>query len=87
MNIQIVGYIAAFLTTFAFLPQVIRTVKTKSTEDLSLVMFSMMELGMILWLVYGWNVGDKPLIYANSIASIFGMIILYYKLKEVFSKK
>jgi MtN3 and saliva related transmembrane protein len=86
-GIEILGFVAATLTTAAYIPQVIRTIKTKSTEDLSLAMFSMMFTGMVCWMVYGFLIDNKPLIIANIIASGLSFIILFYKLREVFSNK
>ncbi len=86
-NIEILGFVAATLTTAAYIPQVIRTLKTKSTEDLSLLMFSMMFTGMVCWMIYGYFIHNNPLIISNTIASGLSFIILYYKLKEVFTKK
>jgi len=58
--IEVIGLIAAFLTTTAFFPQVIKTVKTKSTGDLSLPMYTLMFTGTLSWLVYGLLKGDLP---------------------------
>lgn len=53
-----VGSIAAILTTFAFLPQVVRVVKTKDTESIALGMYVMQVIGIALWLVHGVHIGD-----------------------------
>ena len=62
--IESIGYIAAFLTTAAFVPQVYRVMKTKSTKDLSIVTFSMLFVGVILWAIYGFILNDLPIIIA-----------------------
>ena len=77
----ILGLVAACLTTFSFLPQVIKVVKTKHTKDLSLLMYSIISVGIILWLVYGLIIMDIPLIFANAISLVFTATILVYKLK------
>jgi lactoylglutathione lyase len=79
---DIVGFIAASLTTFAFLPQAIKTWKTKSTGDLSPVMYSVLVTGIICWLVYGIIIVNWPMIFANSVTLSFSSVILYYVLKN-----
>lgn len=80
---DIIGLLAAFLTTTAFFPQVIKTVKTKSTGDLSLPMYSLMFAGTVSWLVYGLMKGDLPVTLANSVSSLASFVIFYYKIREV----
>lgn len=77
----IIGLLAATCTTFSFLPQAIKVIKTKHTKDLSLVMYSVFTLGVFLWLVYGMLVGDIPLIIANIITFLFAATILVMKIK------
>ncbi len=77
----IIGLAAAFCTTFSFLPQAIKVIKTKQTKDLSLVMYSVFTTGVLLWLMYGISVNDIPLIIANSITLIFALIILIMKIR------
>ena len=76
-----IGSIAAILTTFAFLPQVVRLVKTKDTESIALGMYVMQVIGIALWLAHGFHIGDLPLILANSVSFLLSGIILIYKLK------
>jgi MtN3 and saliva related transmembrane protein len=78
---DIVGLLGAFFTTASFVPQALRVVKTKSTQDLSFGMFSMMTAGIICWLFYGLSKNDLPLILANTVSLVLSMIILAYKLK------
>ena len=77
----IIGLVAASLTTFAFLPQSIRAIKTKHTKDISLPMLIMIEIGVVVWIVYGSLISDIPLLAANSISFIFVTITLVLKLK------
>ena len=79
--ITILGFVAAFFTTFALLPQGLRAIKTKHTKDLSLPMVIMMEAGIILWLVYGIIINDMPLVFANGVGTVFATINLVMKLK------
>jgi len=64
----VIGLVAASLTTFAFLPQSIRAIKTKHTKDLSLPMLIMLEAGIIIWIIYGLIISDIPLLAANIIS-------------------
>ncbi len=77
-----IGLVAAFCTTFAYLPQVIRTWTTRSTKDISLGMFLVMVVGILLWLVYGVLIADVPLIAANGLTLAFASTILYFKIRH-----
>ena len=77
----ILGLAAATLTTAAFLPQVIKTWRTRQTRDISLGMFLILCLGICLWLVYGILRDDLPLILANAVTLALAGTILVLKLK------
>ncbi|HFI0284401.1 TPA: SemiSWEET transporter [Streptococcus suis] len=76
-----IGFVAACLTTFGFLPQVIKVIQTKDTAAISLGMYSMSVAGISLWLVHGIMIGDLALILANGVSVILSGIILLHKLK------
>lgn len=76
-----IGSIAGILTTLAFVPQVIKVIKTKDTSSLSLGMYSMQVLGVFLWLIHGIVIKDMALLVANAITFMLALIILGYKLK------
>lgn len=78
---SIIGYVAGTCSTLAFLPQVVRTWRTRSTDDISLGMFSLMVLGIALWLFYGIVIGDWPLIVADSISLLLAASILWMKVR------
>lgn len=80
-NTLIIGLIAASLTTFAFLPQSIRAIRSKHTKDISLSMLIMLEIGVIIWIIYGTMISDIPLLAANTISFIFVSITLALKIK------
>jgi len=80
-GVELIGYVAAFLTTAAFVPQVVRAWRTHSTHDISLVMFVMLNIGIFLWLVYGILLQDAPLIAANLITGVLAASILYLKIR------
>lgn len=77
-----IGFIAAILTTASFLPQAIKTIKTKDTKGISLLMYILFSAGILLWFVYGLLIHDIAIILANAVTLIFALIILYYKLKN-----
>ncbi|MDM7861842.1 SemiSWEET transporter [Alteromonas sp. ASW11-36] len=79
MDIQIIGYIAAFCTSLSFLPQAVKVIKTRNTDSLSLSMYSVFSFGVLLWLIYGALLGDMPMIVANTITLLFALIILAMK--------
>jgi len=84
ISIEWIGFIAALLTTGAFVPQVFKTLKTKSTEGLSLTMYMSMFVGIMLWLFYGIKIQSISMIVANVVTggltlSILVMIILHKK--------
>tara|TARA_B100000683_G_scaffold275456_1_gene326308 strand:+ start:8210 stop:8470 length:261 start_codon:yes stop_codon:yes gene_type:complete len=75
---EIIGLIAAVCTTFAFIPQVMKVWKTKQTKNLSLRMYSIMFIGIILWLVYGIRIDSLSIIMANVVtATLVGTIMVY----------
>ncbi|MDD1625280.1 MAG: SemiSWEET transporter [Methylococcaceae bacterium] len=84
---EMIGYIAATLTTASFLPQAILTIKTKDTESLSLSMYSLFTLGVFCWLVYGVCILDKAIIFANAITLVLAASILSFKIYNVLFKK
>ena len=79
--VSLIGSVAGISTTSAFLPQVIRAWRTRSTQDISLGMFLLTAFGLVLWLVYGLVRGDWPLIIADAVSLIFAMTILGLKLR------
>lgn len=79
--VSVIGSVAGMSTTGAFLPQVIRTWRTRSTEDISLGMFLLTAFGLLLWLVYGIARGDWPLIVTDVVSLILAVTILGLKLR------
>ncbi len=79
---EVLGYIAAFLTTAAFFPQTIKTIRTRDTKSISLAMYVMFTSGIALWLMYGLLVESMPLIFANSVTFVLALTILILKLRE-----
>lgn len=73
---DLLGYVAAAITTFSFLPQLLRTWRSRSARDLSVAMLFFFSTGVALWLVYGIRVGAWPIIWANLITLFLTVIIL-----------
>ena len=79
--IDIIGYFAAILTTLSFLPQAIKTLKTKDTSGISLIMYSMFTIGVLGWLIYGFIKNDIPIFIANLVTLSLAGVILSLKIK------
>ena len=85
LNIEFFGYFAAILTTLAFLPQLIKSLKTKKAEDVSLITLIMFLTGVLSWIIYGYKISSTPILLANLITFILNLLILIFKI--TFSKK
>ena len=79
-NIDLFGFLAALLTTIAFLPQLYKTWKTKSADDVSLIMLVLFITGLICWIIYGFKIQSIPILVANVVTFIFNFSILILKL-------
>ena len=79
-NIEFFGYFAAILTTLAFLPQLIKTLKTKKAEDVSLITLIMFLIGVFSWIIYGFKISSTPILIANVITFILNFLILIFKI-------
>ena len=80
MNVDIFGYFAAILTTVAFLPQLIKTLKTKKADDVSLTTLIMFISGVLSWIIYGYKISSSPILIANLITLILNLLILISKI-------
>ena len=80
MNVEIFGYLAAILTTAAFLPQLIKTLKTKKADDVSLTTLVMFIIGVLNWIIYGYKISSTPIMMANFITLILNLLILFSKI-------
>jgi MtN3 and saliva related transmembrane protein len=77
--INFLGYFAGILTTLAFLPQALKTFRTKSTKDISLAMWLLLCAGVFCWLIYGIFLGAGPIIAANAVTLLLAGIVLLLK--------
>lgn len=80
--IDLLGMVAAVVTTACFLPQALQVIRTRDTRSLSLTMYAMFVVGILLWLAYGVLLNSMPIILANVFTLIQATIILYYKATE-----
>ena len=85
--IDFFGFLAAILTTIAFLPQLYKTWQTKSAEDVSLIMLILFITGLICWIIYGLKIDSIPIVVANIITFIFNFSILILKITYRKSKE
>lgn len=78
---DLIGFLAATLTTASFIPQALHTFRTKDVRGISLGMYSVFTVGVALWLVYGWLLGEMPIVVANAITLSLALAILVMKLR------
>ena len=86
-QVDLFGFLAAVLTTIAFLPQLYKTWKTKSADDVSLIMLILFIIGLICWIIYGIKINSVPILAANIITFIFNFSILILKINYRKNKK
>ena len=79
--VTVLGLLAGSLTTISFLPQVIKTWRTRSTKDISLEMFAIFCSGVLIWIIYGILVKDIPVVFTNVATLTLASPILWFKLK------
>ena len=87
VNLEIIGVVAASLTTISFLPQAIVTLRTRNTKSLSLSMYSLQTVGISFWLAYGVLLDNIIMIVANVISLCFATLILSIKIRNVLASK
>ncbi len=83
LHVDIIGYVAACLTTFSLLVQAIKSWRTKDLSGISVGMYTMFASGVALWLVYGFVINSMPLIVTNALTLAFALSILAMKIREV----
>jgi MtN3 and saliva related transmembrane protein len=79
--ISFIGLLAAVCATACQIPQVVKTVRTKQTKDISLLMYAVMLVGLACWLAYGLALHDIPLIAANAVTFVLASVVFAYKLR------
>ena len=81
--IDLFGFLAALLTTIAFLPQLYKTWKTKSAEDVSLITLILFIIGLICWIIYGLKIHSIPIVVANIVTFVFLYLIFRIKIEKL----
>jgi MtN3 and saliva related transmembrane protein len=82
MSMEWVGYLAAAMTTLSFVPQAVKTIRTRDTRSISLGMYVVFTAGIAMWLVYGIALNSMPMILANIVTFLLSATILGLKLKH-----
>lgn len=82
MSMEWAGYLAAAMTTLAFVPQAVKTIRTRDTRSISLGMYVVFTAGIAMWLVYGIALDSVPMILANIVTFLLSATILGLKLKH-----
>ena len=78
---DLLGLVAGTLTTAAFVPQVVKAWRTRSTSDISLGMFVLFNIGLVLWLAYGVLIGSWTIVLSNVVTLALALTILFFKLR------
>lgn len=81
-----VNFFAALLTTLSFLPQAIKTIRTRDTSGISLTMYLMLVTGVFLWALFGWMIDNYTIMIANIITFLFAGIVLIIKVNNTIRK-
>jgi MtN3 and saliva related transmembrane protein len=81
LQTDIIGYLAAFLTTFSFVPQAVKTFRTRDVRGISLGMYSCFTAGVALWLIYGILMDAWPIVVANAVTISLAVSILWMKIR------
>lgn len=81
LSIELVGGLAALLTTLCWLPQALKLLRTRETRDLSLIAYVAFSAGVLLWLLYGLLIGSVPVIAANAVTLVLALGIVSLKLR------
>jgi MtN3 and saliva related transmembrane protein len=77
----IMGLIAGLLTTGAFIPQIIKTIRTKDTKNISIWMYFTYLSGCMMWFFYGYEIKENAILVTNIFSTSFGLTMLFLKLK------
>jgi len=77
--LDLLGLSAGSLTTLSFVPQVIKTWRSKSADDISTGMFVIFSIGLVMWLIYGLYLQSQPIIVSNIVTLALTIVILILK--------
>ena len=79
--LEVMGFVAATLTTAAFVPQVFKTFKERSAKDISLSMYLVLLLGIVLWVFYGLYIASMPIVIANMVTGVLVALMIWMKIR------
>ncbi|MFH1877964.1 MAG: SemiSWEET transporter [Candidatus Omnitrophota bacterium] len=79
-HVNVIGLAAGFCTTIAFVPQIVKILRTKHARDISLYMYIILTTGICLWLIYGILMNALPVIAANTVSFVLCSFILIAKM-------
>ncbi len=85
--VDLIGTLAGTFTTIAFIPQVVKTWRSGTAEDISLAMFLLFTSGVVLWLIYGIALNALPIIIANGITLLLALTIVALKIRYMMLQK
>jgi MtN3 and saliva related transmembrane protein len=77
-----IGVLAGICTTGSLLPQVIKTIRTRNTKDISLLMYVLLTIGVLLWVIYGCLLKEFPIIIANGTSLLLTVSVMALKIKH-----
>lgn len=78
---QTIGIVAGIFTASSLVPQVVKTLKEKKSEDVSFLMLFVLQAGLILWIVYGIKKNDWPIIVTNSFSLAVNILMVILRFK------
>ena len=84
---NLLGFIAATITTAAFIPQTYRSITTRDLSGISLSMYASFTFGIVLWIFYGFLIGSGPILVANIITFVLSATILYLKIQHLMAHR
>ena len=82
MSLEWMGYAAATCTTLSFIPQAVKTIRTRDTSGISLGMYVVFTVGLCFWLAYGIVLGSWPMLLSNVVTLALALVILALKLRH-----
>jgi MtN3 and saliva related transmembrane protein len=81
MDLDWLGYMAAVLTTASFVPQALKTIRTRDTHSISTAMYAIFTTGVLLWLAYGVAIDSWPIVLSNALTALLAGTVLALKLR------
>ena len=79
-----IGLVATIFIMISYLPQVLKSYRTKRMDDISLIYLSVIACGVFLWILYGWHINDPVVFYAN--IAIFSLAVTLVLMKIYYSR-